>query len=103
MGCGSVTPISVPASFAVNPERNQYIAWSRLSRAIGGRIPNASAVRNTTELGRPARLAGKAFAIRSSLYAARVFSVFAASSRSTMPRSSMTTFSSTVPKALVVA
>ena len=29
VGCGSVTPISVPASFAVNPERNQYIACSR--------------------------------------------------------------------------
>ena len=25
VGCGSVTPISVPASFAVNPERNQYM------------------------------------------------------------------------------
>ena len=26
VGCGSVTPISVPASFEVKPERNQYIA-----------------------------------------------------------------------------
>src|SRR6186713_376231 len=70
---------------------------------MGGRIPNASAVRNTTELGCPARFAGSAFAICSSLYAARVFSVIESSSRSSTPRSSMTTFSSTVPKALVVA
>ncbi len=76
VGCGSVTPSSVPASFAVNPERNQYIAWSRERRAIGGRTAKASAARKTTELGCPARFVGSAFAMRSSLYAARVFSVF---------------------------
>ena len=27
VGCGSVTPSSVPASFAVKPDRNQYSAW----------------------------------------------------------------------------
>ena len=39
-------------------------------------------------LGWPARFAGSAFGICSSLYAARVFSVFESSSRSTTPRSS---------------
>ena len=62
-----MTPISVPASFAVKPERNQYIAWSRVRRAIGGRIPNASAVRKIADDGWPARFAGSAFAICSSL------------------------------------
>jgi hypothetical protein len=38
------------------------------------------------------------FAIASSLYAARVFSVFDASSRSRLPRPSTTTFSRIVPK-----
>ncbi len=69
-----------------------------MSRAIGGRIPNASAARKITERGWPARFAGSAFAISSSLYAARVFSVFESSSRSSTPRSSTVTFSSTVPK-----
>ena len=55
-----------------------------------------------TELGWPARLVGSAFAICSSLYAARVFSVFESSSRSTMPFSSMTTFSRIVPNVWVV-
>ena len=86
----------------MKPERNQYIAWSRVRRAIGGRIPNASAVRKITELGWPARFAGSAFAICSSLYAARVFSVFEKSSRSTTPCSSRTTFSRIVPNARVV-
>ena len=94
-----MTPISVPASFAVNPERKKYSACSRVSLAIGGRIPNASAVRKMTVDGWPARLAGSAFAISSSLYAARVFSVFDASSRSVTPFSSIATFSSTVPNA----
>ncbi len=66
VGCGSVTPISVPASFAVNPERNQYCAWSRVSRAIGGRIPKASAVRKTTFCGCPAIFDGWALGICSS-------------------------------------
>ena len=66
VGCGSVTPISVPASFAVNPERNQYCACSRVRRAIGGRMPNASAVRNTTFCGCPAILSGCALGMPSS-------------------------------------
>ena len=66
VGCGSVTPISVPASFAVNPERNQYCACSRERRASGGRMPNASAVRNTTLRGWPAIFEGWAFGICSS-------------------------------------
>ena len=92
----------MPASFAVKPERNQYIAWSRESRAIGGRTANASAARKTTELGWPARFVGSAFAMRSSLYAARVFSVFESSSRSTAPASSTATFSRIVPNVRVV-
>ena len=66
VGCGSLTPISVPASFAVNPERNQYCACSGVRRASGGRIPNASAVRNTTLRGWPAILSGWALGISSS-------------------------------------
>ena len=40
--------------------------------------------------------------MRSSLYAARVFSVFASSSRSTTPASSTATFSRIVPNVRVV-
>jgi hypothetical protein len=61
-------------------------------------MPNASAVSITTALGCPARLSGWAFSICSSLYAARVFSVFESSSRSRTPRSSTATFSRIVPK-----
>ena len=52
--------------------------------------------------GWPARLSGCAFAICSSLYAARVFSVFESSSRSSTPYSSITTFSRIVPNVCVV-
>jgi hypothetical protein len=65
-------------------------------------MPKASAVSITTDEGCPARLSGCAFAICSSLYAARVFSVFDASSRSSRPRASTTTFSRIVPKVCVV-
>src|SRR4051812_37361936 len=67
VGCGSVTPSSVPASFDVYPERKKKSACSRLRRAIGGRIPKASAARKITERGWPARFVGSAFAICSSL------------------------------------
>ena len=50
----------------------------------------------------PPRFAGSAFAICSSLYAARVFSVFESSSRSTTPFSSIATFSRIVPNVCVV-
>ena len=56
----------------------------------------------TTELGCPARFSGCAFAICSSLYAARVFSVFESSSRSSLPCSSIATFSRIVPNVCVV-
>ena len=69
---------------------------------MGGRIPKASAVSITTALGWPAIFVRSAFEIRSSLYAARVFSVLESSSRSIAPRSSIATFSSTVPYVLVV-
>ena len=36
---GSVTPISVPATRAVYPDRKWYIAWSGVSFAIGGITP----------------------------------------------------------------
>src|SRR5712691_7056847 len=41
---GSVTPFSVPATFAVYPERKWYIAPADERREIGGSTPNASAV-----------------------------------------------------------
>ena len=50
---GSVTPFSVPATLAVYPERKWYIAALALSRAIGGRTPNASAVSITILCGWP--------------------------------------------------
>ncbi len=56
----------------------------------------------TTLSADPARFAGSAFAICSSLYAARVFSVFDSSSRSRFPSSSIVTFSRIVPKVRVV-
>src|SRR6185503_10601724 len=48
---GSVTPVSVPATFAVYPERKWYIAPSAVSLEIGGSTPNASAVSITTFFG----------------------------------------------------
>src|SRR4029079_3598181 len=42
---GSVTPISVPATLAVEPDRRVYSACAGVSCAIGGSTPNASAVR----------------------------------------------------------
>ncbi len=55
LGWGSVIPRSVPATFAVYPERKWYMAWGRLSRDTGGRTPKASAVRKITFLGCPPR------------------------------------------------
>ena len=53
MADGSVTPRSVPATLAVYPEMNWYIACSAVSRAMGGSTPYASAVRKMTFLGCP--------------------------------------------------
>src|SRR6266850_7006958 len=39
---GSVTPFSVPATFAVYPDRKWYIAPSGVSLEIGGSTPKAS-------------------------------------------------------------
>ena len=50
---GSVTPFSVPATFAVYPDRKWYIAPSGVSREIGGSTPKASAVSITTFCGCP--------------------------------------------------
>jgi hypothetical protein len=75
VGCGSLPrPFSVPATFAVKPERKWYIAWLGVSLAIGGRTPKASAVSMMTFLGWPARPVSEAFGIKSMGYAARVFS-----------------------------
>src|SRR5204863_7542246 len=45
---GSVTPLSVPATLAVYPERKWYNAPSSDRRAMGGMTPKASAVSITT-------------------------------------------------------
>src|SRR5438552_11475200 len=50
---GSVTPFSVPATLAVYPDRKWYIAPSGVSREMGGKTPNASAVSMTMFLGCP--------------------------------------------------
>jgi len=51
---GSFTPRSVPATFAVYPERNWYIAWPDERRATGGKTPKASHDRKIKLLGCPA-------------------------------------------------
>ncbi len=43
--CGSVIPISVPATFAVYPLMKWYIACSGVRRLTGGNTPKASHVR----------------------------------------------------------
>ena len=100
---GSVTPFSVPATFAVYPERKWYIAPSADRRAIGGRTPKASAVSMTTLAGWPPWPPGTWLSMNSIVYAARVFSVYFDESRSSSRvMGSKSTFSSTVPKRRVV-
>ena len=53
VGCGSVTPLSVPANLDVKPVTKWYIAAFLSSLEIGGNTPNASAVKNTTTFGIP--------------------------------------------------
>src|SRR5574344_1841089 len=48
VGVGSVIPRSVPASFAVKPERKEYFVCSGVRIETGGRTPNASAERKIT-------------------------------------------------------
>src|ERR1700727_457565 len=104
VACGSLTPRSVPATFAVYPERKWYIACSRERREIGGSTPNASAVSMTMFLGCPALLDGTMFGMNVSGYAERVFSVFASESTSiSRVRSSYSTFSTIVEKRFVAA
>src|SRR4051812_8771597 len=50
----SVTPTSVPATFAVYPLMKWYIAWAGVRRDTGGRTPKASQVRKITSEGCPA-------------------------------------------------
>ena len=81
-----------------------YAACSRVSSAIGGRTPNASAVRNTTLRGPGPMPVGSALPMKSSGYAARVFSVNRSESRSSSRVSGyMSVFSRIVPKRFVVA
>ena len=54
VGVGSVTPRSVPASFAVNPDKKWYCVWFAVRRDTGGNTPNASAVRKMTFVACPA-------------------------------------------------
>lgn len=54
VGVGSVTPSSVPATFAVNPDRKWYAAISGVRRARGGRTPYESQARKNTLRGVPA-------------------------------------------------
>src|SRR6185436_428658 len=52
VACGSLpSPFSVPATFAVYPDRKWYMAWLGVSLAIGGITPKASAVSMTMFLG----------------------------------------------------
>src|SRR5690606_6384674 len=49
--CGSLIPTSVPATFAVYPDKKWYMACAVVSLAIGGSTPNASQVRKKMFLG----------------------------------------------------
>src|SRR3954447_9991018 len=101
---GSVTPISVPATLAVYPDRKWYIAWSAVRREIGGNTPKASAVRKMMVEGGGPRFFSLVLGMNSIGYAPRVFSVLLASVKSSSRvSSSIVTFSRMVPNILVVA
>src|SRR5690348_6397780 len=51
VACGSVTPISVPATLAVYPMTKWNIACSGVSFETGGNTPNASQVKKITSEG----------------------------------------------------
>ena len=40
-GCGSVIPLSVPASLDVNPHKKWYCAWSSSKIDTGGNTPKS--------------------------------------------------------------
>src|SRR5215472_8756235 len=61
VACGSVTPISVPATFAVYPLMKWYIACAGESALTGGSTPNASQARKITSVGWPATHGMRAF------------------------------------------
>ena len=48
VGSGLVTPRSVPANFAVNPDKKKYLVCSGVNLETGGITPKASAVRKIT-------------------------------------------------------
>src|SRR5699024_5035335 len=77
---GSVMPRSVPASLIVLPLKEAHIAWRYYNKLIGGRTTDASAVRKILAFGWPGILFEIILLIFSNEYAARVFSVRAASS-----------------------
>ena len=51
VGLGSVTPSSVPATLAVYPEINWYMACAAVNLETGGSTPNASQVSKNMFLG----------------------------------------------------
>ncbi len=80
-----------------------YIACSRVSLAIGGSTPNASAVRKMIVDGWPATPLLDELLMKSSGKAPRVFSVNSSESRSSsLVAGSIATFSRIVPKRRVV-
>lgn len=96
---GSVTPSSVPATLAVYPEMKWYIACSLVRRDTGGSTPNASQHSRTRLRGWGPTQGMRALSMWWMGYDARVFSVTAFESKSTVRVcSSNTTFSSTAPK-----
>src|SRR6516225_8840023 len=74
VACGSVTPTSVPATFAVYPLMKWYIAWAGERKLTGGSTPNASQVRKMTSLGWPATQGIFALWMNAIGYAPLVFS-----------------------------
>ena len=53
VGVGLSTPLSVPASFAVKPDKKWYWASSLLNIDTAGKTPKASAVKKITLLAWP--------------------------------------------------
>jgi hypothetical protein len=64
VGRGSLMPVSVPATLAVYPEINWYMACPGDKRDIGGNTPNASQVRKKMFFGMPPTDGSTAFEIK---------------------------------------